>query len=197
MLRILASCWKSSPRVRRGRSRACTARPSKHALWSHPDVRRYLFDDQEVTREKAAEVLADALAVADRGLGLWMIELRADDWQIGCIGLLPTTIAKYEPRVAGLVEPVVAIDPEHWHRGYAVDALRAVIDYAFDTLALTRIAGATDVPNVASRRMLERAGYQLLSERDGPVYRLLTYTMTPADRVEGEPGEPATPKDDT
>ena len=164
------------------------------ALWHHADVRRFLFDNQAVTRDRAQGVLDDALGVAERGLGLWMLELRPDGRQVGCIGLLPTMVAQYEPAVTGLVEPVLALDPAHWHRGYAVEALRSVLDYAFDTLGLDTIAGATDVPNVASRRMLERVGYRLLSERDGACYRLLTYTITREGRPGDAPVAPVTPK---
>jgi RimJ/RimL family protein N-acetyltransferase len=143
-------------------------------LWDDAAVRRFLFDDTEVTHERARTVLDGALAVADRGLGLWWIESR-DDGRVGCIGLVPTMLAQYEPTVAGLAEPIVALAPVHWHRGFAVEALGIVVRYAFESLALDRIAAAADVPNVASRRMLERAGFRELGERDGPRYRMMIY----------------------
>ena len=49
--------------------------------------------------------------------------------------------------VAGLVEPIVALAPASWGRGHAVEALRALVDYAFGALDLRDLAGATDVPN--------------------------------------------------
>jgi len=148
-------------------------------LWNDPQVRLYLFDDAIVTREKAQSVLDDALALAGRGLGLWLLRMHDAERTLGCIGLLPaTSVAEREPRLTGLVEPVVALEPAVWRQGYAVEALTRVIEYAFTTLGLAELAGAADVPNLASRKMLERTGFELLSERDGPRYRLCTYLLT-------------------
>jgi ribosomal-protein-alanine N-acetyltransferase len=47
---------------------------------------------------------------------------------------------------------------EFWGRGYATEAVRAVIDYAFDTLALNKVHAACHGDNPASRRVLEKAG---------------------------------------
>ncbi len=146
-------------------------------IWRDPDVRRYLFDDQPVPRERAAEVLEGCRGEAARGLGLWTIRAEPDAI-IGCAGLMPAeTIAEYDPTLRGLVEPIVALAPSHWHRGFAVEALRALVEHAFGALALPRLAGATDVPNVASDRMLVRAGFVPQRECDGPHYRIRTYLL--------------------
>jgi RimJ/RimL family protein N-acetyltransferase len=95
---------------------------------------------------------------------------------VGCAGLLPvTTAAESEPRLAGLVEPLVALRPEAWGRGLAAEALGALQHHAADALGLARLAGVTDVPNAASDRMLRRAGFRPLGECDGPAHRLRTY----------------------
>src|SRR5262249_30278601 len=97
---------------------------------------------------------------------------------VGCAGLMPVeTIADYDPALRGLVEPIVALAPSDWHRGYAVDALRALVGYAFGTLAMPRLAAATDVPNVASHAMLVRAGFVPQRECAGPRYRIRTYLL--------------------
>jgi RimJ/RimL family protein N-acetyltransferase len=158
-------------------------------LWTDPDVRRFLWDDRAITREEAAATLADCRALEPDGLGLWMMAPRADPPRgdapraIGCAALLPvTTAAEFEPRLAGLVEPLIALDPGAWGQGFAVESLMALRAYATDQLGLRRLAGVTDVPNVASDRMLRRAGFTILGECDGPRHRLRTYlyeTATP------------------
>lgn len=155
------------------------------ALWADPDVRRYLFDDAAITRAQAAETLAGTWAVRDRGLGLWAVRdapadaaSPADGAIVGCAGLLPVgAAADHEPRLAGLVEPLVALHPSAWGRGLATEALGALVAHAFDALALPRLAAATDVPNAASDRMLRRAGFVPLGECDGPRWRLRTYRL--------------------
>ncbi len=48
----------------------------------------------------------------------------------------------------------------HWGRGYATEAARAVIDHAFGTLGCEQLSGRARVSNPASRRVLEKCGFQ-------------------------------------
>ncbi len=47
----------------------------------------------------------------------------------------------------------------HWGLGYATEAARAVIAYAFDELGHESLEGGARVSNPASRRVLEKCGY--------------------------------------
>ena len=49
---------------------------------------------------------------------------------------------------------------EHWGKGYATEALHAVIDYAFTDLAHEALQAGARVTNPASRRVLEKCGFQ-------------------------------------
>lgn len=46
----------------------------------------------------------------------------------------------------------------HQGKGYATEALRAVIDWAFRQPSVYRVNASTDVDNIASRRVMEKAG---------------------------------------
>ena len=48
----------------------------------------------------------------------------------------------------------------HWGKGYATEALHAVIDYAFTDLAHESLQAGARVTNPASRRVLEKCGFQ-------------------------------------
>ncbi len=151
-----------------------------HALWADADVRRYLFDDEPVPRERAEGALADGLALAADGLGLWTVRSRDNGAVPGCVGLLPAgTAAEYDPGLAGAVEPLAAFAPAVWGRGYATEALEAAIAYAFGPRGLDRLAAVNDVPNEASDRLVRRLGFAPTGECDGPRYRLRTYVLTP------------------
>ena len=51
-----------------------------HAIWTDPDVRRYLWDDLIISRERAAETLADAIATAAKdGIGYWTLRRSGED----------------------------------------------------------------------------------------------------------------------
>jgi len=49
---------------------------------------------------------------------------------------------------------------KHWGKGYATEAVRAVIDHAFAELDCEAVQSAARVTNPASRRVLEKCGFQ-------------------------------------
>ena len=53
------------------------------------------------------------------------------------------------------------INPNYWDRGYATEASRELIRYAFEDLKMHRIEAETMASNVASRRVLEKLGFTL------------------------------------
>lgn len=149
-----------------------------HRLWADPQVRRYLFDDQPVTRQLAAAVLEDCLTGSAKGHGLWLVRLSGAPLVVGCAGLLPTTVAaQFEPQLRGLLEPLAALHPSSWHQGYATEALAALRDYAFARLGVAELAAVHDVPNEASGRMLQRLGFTVLSRVAGPRHEMQTYRL--------------------
>jgi RimJ/RimL family protein N-acetyltransferase len=48
----------------------------------------------------------------------------------------------------------------HWGRGYATEAARAVIDFGFGELGYEALQAGARVSNPASRRVLEKCGFQ-------------------------------------
>ncbi len=49
---------------------------------------------------------------------------------------------------------------EYWGKGYATEALHALVDYAFTDLAHDALHAGARVTNPASRRVLEKCGFQ-------------------------------------
>jgi ribonuclease BN (tRNA processing enzyme)/RimJ/RimL family protein N-acetyltransferase len=159
------------------------------AIWRDPEVRRYLFDDVPVTRERAAEALEACLGQVVDGLGLWTVSTREASRTIGCVGLVKVEIeARYDPRLTGAVQPLVAIAPEHWGRGYAREAVRAVMRHGFSSLGLSRLAAVNDAPNLASERMLRALGFRPTGECDGPHYRMRTHELAREEFVDSPDG---------
>jgi RimJ/RimL family protein N-acetyltransferase len=76
----------------------------------------------------------------------------ADDALIGICGL------RMKPRKA----PEIGywLGAPYWGNGYATEAARAVIDHAFEDLGLEQIESGARVSNPASRRVLEKCGFQ-------------------------------------
>jgi RimJ/RimL family protein N-acetyltransferase len=67
-----------------------------------------------------------------------------------------------------------------WGRGYATEAARAVIDHAFGDLGCAAMLGRARVSNPASRRVLEKCGFQWIGVG---LYRIPALASSaPADR---------------
>jgi RimJ/RimL family protein N-acetyltransferase len=74
---------------------------------------------------------------------------------IGFVGLnVPTFTAHFTP----CVEIGWRLAYEHWNQGYASEAARAAVAYAFDELQLGEIVALTAVANERSRRVMTRLG---------------------------------------
>jgi len=68
----------------------------------------------------------------------------------------------------------------HWGNGFATEAVRAVIDYAFEEHAIDELFAGARVTNPASRRVLEKCGFQWTGVQ---LYRFVALgSSTPVDR---------------
>ncbi len=141
-----------------------------HAIWTHPDVRRYLCDGRLVSMQQSRDWLAaSARNFAVRGFGLWGVQL--DEGALaGVVGC---------QRWPGSDEPelMYALRPEWWGQGLATETTQAVLAYVFERLGQPMAVAATDPPNAASIRVLDRLGMLfaerlVLHGRDTLVYRL-------------------------
>jgi RimJ/RimL family protein N-acetyltransferase len=103
-----------------------------------------------MTRE-ASDAFVDfnIAAIADRGWGLWAVE--ADGEFIGFVGL-------NEPRFRPGVEIGWRLARRAWGHGYATEAARAVLAFAFGELGLAEVISFTSTTNVRSQRVMERIG---------------------------------------
>jgi len=124
-----------------------------YRLDSDARVMRYIGDGGVGTRASVAAALARAAHYYDSfpGLGVWPAEERATGRFIGWFCL------KYVPKTAE-VEVGYRLLPEAWGRGYATEGARALVARGFDVLGLYRIIGLAHPENLASQRVLQKAG---------------------------------------
>ena len=144
-------------------------------------VRRYLCDDVVLPRETVAAMLARSARLDPRGLGLWVIEQGRAGFA-GIAGLQPVSAeAGAAPAMAGGVEPIIALDPGHWGRGLAGEALDALILHARASLGLPRLVAAVDRPNARSHRLMRRCGFTAMGRAPGPAHELVLYDLPLGD----------------
>lgn len=147
-----------------------------HALWTDPDVRRYLWDDVVIPRERVEEMVRGIIAGFERnGRGMWLIYEKNAESPCGFCGFLP----RKEPDRA---EMIYGLAPGAWGRGYATESGRAVMEYGFGTLNLPKIGASADVPNIASVHVLERLGMRFVRREVVHGVDLLFYEIENARR---------------
>jgi RimJ/RimL family protein N-acetyltransferase len=142
--------------------------------WSFPVMRRF---------EQAVDYLAHRMQGATADIELvWAIELSATHDVIGICSLFNVEMAAKRAEIGfGLQRPF-------WGHGYMSEAVRAVVECAFDVLQLRRIEAEIHPANEASARLLERLGFVregLLRERwivDGDISDSAIYGLLRTDR---------------
>lgn len=88
------------------------------------------------------------------GFGLCQVRLSVSDEPIGICGLLKRETLQD-------ADLGFAFFPQYWGQGYAREAAAAVLSDARNRLGLARIVAITTRNNDASRRVLEKLGFEL------------------------------------
>ena len=106
---------------------------------------------------------------ADRGFGLWAVE--ADGELVGFTGLsVPRFhVAWMDTREQPVVEVGWRLRRSAWGLGYATEAARECVRFAFEDLGRDEVVSFTVVGNLRSRAVMERLGMRYLTAYDHPV----------------------------
>jgi len=146
------------------------------AVGDAAEFRRLLdeaFGSDGYGSEDATRLLLDYNVIADKAHDALhqppyedrAIALKGDGALVGSVGLAPC-LAPFGrlPSFAGSRHrtPEVglfwALFPERWGRGFATEAARAMVSYAFDELDLDRVVATTEHSNLRSIAVMRRLG---------------------------------------
>ena len=83
----------------------------------------------------------------------WVVVLRETGTVIGTIGFV------WYSSENNAAELGYSFSRDHWNRGYATQALKAVTDILFRSLPLNRLEAQHDVRNPASGRVMQKSGF--------------------------------------
>lgn len=149
-------------------------KPDFAAMRADPDVVRYLVGGEALI--PFAEEIAESRISAFRegwgaGFGVWAVEEKRSGRFLGQAGL-----AKLERSPD--VEVLYAFARSAWGKGYAREAARASLAYAFETAELQRVVAFVVPQNTASSRVLEAVGLTALGETRYNDFPVLGYAIT-------------------
>ena len=143
-------------------------REAMYLLDSDPEVHRYLGGEPVTDIRQTDEVIRFIRRqYADNGIGRWAVLHKYTGSFIGWAGLKWVT------------EPMNGHCPyydlgyrfikEYWGKGYATEAARALVDYAFRIIGTDAVFALTECGNAASDKVLLKAGFHFAEqfEMDG------------------------------
>jgi RimJ/RimL family protein N-acetyltransferase len=155
------------------------------AVNADPEVMRWIGDgsarDHAATR---AELAAFRRLWRDRGFGRFAVEIRETGELAGLTGMaVPDDV----PEVMPAVEIGWRFARTHWGRGYATEAARAALRFAFTDAGLDRLVGVHVVGNDASARVMLKLGMRFHLATTETVFGrpVHVYAITPGDLSSG------------
>jgi ribosomal-protein-alanine N-acetyltransferase len=127
--------------------------PAMYAYRSDAEMYRYQSPEPPASTDAVVESIRRWLEHhAEDRLPMWVIVLKETGNVAGLIGFVELSRANS----AGWLTYELA--RELWGRGMTTEAVRAILSYGFDTMGLNRIAAGCWDGNLASRRVMEKAG---------------------------------------
>ncbi len=124
-----------------------------YAYASDPEVTRFLLWPTHGSLDDSRAFLQATLdRYARDECGEWGIALKETGRLIGTIGIVQAHPAR------GWCEIGYVVGRPHWRLGYAPEAVRRVIRFAFEDMHLNRVEACHNVENGASGRVMEKAG---------------------------------------
>jgi RimJ/RimL family protein N-acetyltransferase len=135
-------------------------------LHGDPRVMRFIDDGQPVAASVVAAgtlpaILSGYEELPD-GLGIFAAAERPAGNPLGWFGLRPPASIGLDHAPSDTAELGYRLFPAAWGRGYATEGARALVRHAFTGLGLERVVATTMTVNMASRRVLEKAGLSLV-----------------------------------
>ncbi len=129
--------------------------PAAQELWGDLEVTRFFggpFHDEEIKQRLQREISR----MDTYGFQYWPMFLRSDSDHVGCCGLRP-----YRPEEQ-MHELGFHLRPKYWGQGLAVEAARAVISFAFETVGAKSLSAGHHPQNLASKKVLEKLGFRYM-----------------------------------
>jgi RimJ/RimL family protein N-acetyltransferase len=137
------------------------------AMNADPEVMRYIGAGRLRTREETRAGLEHVIGDWDRkGYGLFSVDSAETGEFLGWVTLAEPL---FLPEVLPAVEIGWRFLRAHWGHGFATEAARATMRFAFDDRGFERLVSIRHVDNHASRRVMEKLGMRRELETTVPL----------------------------
>ena len=123
-----------------------------------PEVMQYF---PKLLTPRVSDIIANKCQqlIADNGWGLWAVSLKVDEENSGgFIGFVGLNDTHADMSFAPAVEIAWRLHSNYWGQGYATEAARASLNFAFTELGLDEVVSFTAVINKRSQLIMQRIG---------------------------------------
>jgi RimJ/RimL family protein N-acetyltransferase len=149
------------------------------AMLADAEVARFLRGGKPMSRRDAWRALASNIGQWSlRGYGPWAVERKSDGAFIGRVGLI-------HPDPWPGLEVGWTLGQEYWGRGYATEAARVSLNYAFLTLPVDEVIATIHPGNIASQKVAAKLGERCRYRTDivaaGQVYTCDVWAISRAE----------------
>lgn len=128
------------------------------SLWGDPQVTA-LFAREPLTAEQVrARLQREIDHEREFGVQYWPFFLLDDGEFVGCCGLKPYDLLN------NIYEIGFHLRRKFWRAGYATEAARAVVEYAFSHVRVAALMAGHNPQNTGSRRVLEKLGFEYVRD---------------------------------
>jgi ribosomal-protein-alanine N-acetyltransferase len=123
------------------------------SLQGNPEVMQYIRRPR--TREESDAYLKENILTADPAdyKGYWIVEEKDSGRFVGCFVIIPIPDDEEKTQLG------YSFLPEFWGKGYATEVSKAGVDYFYNRTPLPEIYGVTEKANIASEKVLLKAGF--------------------------------------
>ncbi|QOS77449.1 GNAT family N-acetyltransferase [Paenibacillus sp. JNUCC31] len=129
------------------------------ALWGDHEVTKWISSKGFLSEDEVEARLALEIKRQEEvGVQYWPLFEKDSEVFVGCCGLRP-----YSPE-ENIYELGFHLTRDYWGKGYAMEAARAVVDYAFGELKVEGLFAGHHPDNDVSRHMLSKLGFEYVRD---------------------------------
>lgn len=151
------------------------------AAWADPRMTEFIGGEPRSRNTSWGKFLAGIGLWSLFGYGYWSFIERESGAFVGNGGL-----AQFErglPELENLAEAGWAFVPDAWGKGYATEAMTAILDWADSSALLPEIRCIIDKGNVASHNVARKLGFEKFAESNDVIGELFIYRRQPRTYV--------------
>ncbi|MEO0328358.1 MAG: GNAT family N-acetyltransferase [Pseudomonadota bacterium] len=135
-------------------------------LWTDPEIAKYVGGHRSEEHIREEHPLA-MRRCAGGCIGIWTLTTKAENQKIGTAILLPMPVEEDDTNwdlvigddvPDGDIEIGYILKKEAWGKGYATEACKRLLRFAFEVSPLTELVASTDARNKASQNVLLKSG---------------------------------------